>query len=37
VLAVFIFIQYIEKNEMVRACSAYWGEERHILDFGGEI
>ena len=25
-----------EKNETVRACSAYRGEERHILGLGGE-
>jgi hypothetical protein len=27
----------IEKNEMVGACRAYWGEERRIKDFGGKI
>jgi hypothetical protein len=26
----------IEKNEMGRACSAYGGGERRVLDFGGE-
>ena len=26
----------IEKNELSGACSAYGGEERHILGFGGE-
>ena len=27
----------IEKNEMGWACGAYWGEERHMQGFGGEI
>jgi hypothetical protein len=26
----------IEKNEMGGACSAYWGKERRMHDFGGE-
>ena len=26
----------IKKDEMDGACSAYGGEERHILGFGGE-
>jgi hypothetical protein len=27
----------IEKNEMGGACSIYWGEQRCVLVFGGEI
>jgi len=26
----------IEKNEMGRTCSTYWGQERQIQGFGGE-
>jgi hypothetical protein len=27
----------IEKNEMGRECNRYWGEERCVQGFGGEI
>jgi hypothetical protein len=26
----------VEKNEIGGACSAYWGEERRMQDFGGK-